>query len=63
MAPTMTLDIADDAAVGVTDDDFELDLRVMEATTPIVVMMCDTSDGCGTTCSTSACSSNSNDPF
>jgi FxLD family lantipeptide len=27
-----------------------------------VTMMCSTSDGCGSTCSTSACSSRSNDP-
>lgn len=47
----------------VDDEDFELDLRVVEATTPLVIMMCDTSDGCGSTCGTSACSTSSNDPF
>jgi FxLD family lantipeptide len=26
-------------------------------------MMCDTSDNCGSTCSTSACNTSSNDPF
>ena len=46
----------------VDDSEFELDLRVVESTTRIVTMMCDTSDGCGSTCSTSACSSQSNDP-
>jgi FxLD family lantipeptide len=29
----------------VTDDDFELDMRVVEATTPLTVMMCGTNDG------------------
>ena len=37
------------------------DLRVVEAT-GLVMMTCDTSDGCGSTCSTSACSTDSNDP-
>jgi FxLD family lantipeptide len=49
-------------AEAVTDDDFELDMRVVEATTPLVIMMCSTSDGCGSTCSTSACSTSSYDP-
>jgi FxLD family lantipeptide len=66
MPPTLTLDAADvDSLRGdtsVSDDEFELDMTVVEATTPIVVMMCDTSDGCGNTCSTSACSTSSNDP-
>lgn len=52
---------APDAAVD--DAEFELDMRVVESTTKLVIMMCDTSDGCGSTCSTSACSTGSNDPF
>jgi len=52
-----------DAAVPVDDDEFTLDMRVIESTTPLVVMMCDTSDGCGSTCSTTACNTSSNDPF
>lgn len=57
--PTAVLD----APTGpVTDDEFELDMRVVEATTPLVIMMCSTSDGCGSTCSTSACSTSSYDP-
>jgi len=53
-----------DAAVDTVDDaEFELDMRVVESTTKLVIMMCDTSDGCGNTCSTSACSTGSNDPF
>jgi FxLD family lantipeptide len=44
------------------DDEFTLDMRVIEATTDLVVMMCDTSDGCGSTCGGSACSTSSNDP-
>lgn len=47
----------------VDDSEFELDLRVVESTTRVVTMLCDTSDGCGNTCSTSACSSQSNDPL
>ena len=52
---------APDVAV-LSDDDFVLDMRVVESTTPLVIMMCSTSDGCGSTCSTSACSSRSSDP-
>jgi len=57
--PTAVLDAPVEA---VTDDDFELDMRVVEATTPLVIMMCSTSDGCGDTCNTSACSTSSYDP-
>lgn len=67
MSPTQTLDREQlagiDGADGADDADFVLDLRVVEATTPLVTMMCATSDGCGSTCSTSACSTSSNDPF
>jgi FxLD family lantipeptide len=55
--PAESLDLAGD------DAEFELDMRVVESTTKLVIMMCDTSDGCGSTCSTSACSTGSNDPF
>jgi FxLD family lantipeptide len=44
------------------DDDFVLDMRIVEATTPLVTGRCDTSDGCGDTCNTSACSTSSYDP-
>lgn len=47
----------------VDDGEFELDMRVVESTTRLVTMSCDTSDGCGDTCNTSACASGSNDPF
>lgn len=47
----------------VEDAEFELDMRVVESTTRLVIMSCDTSDGCGSTCSTSACSTGSNNPF
>lgn len=50
-------------APSLDDGEFELDLRVVESTAPIVAADCDTSDGCGNTCQTSACSSHSNDPF
>lgn len=53
----------DDASADLlTEEDFQLDMRVVESTTPLVTMMCSTSDGCGSTCSGSACSSRSNDP-
>jgi len=51
------------ASDAVTDDEFTLDMRVIEATTPLITMMCDTSDGCGSTCENSACATGSNDPF
>lgn len=54
--PTETLDTVDDT-------EFDLDMCVVESTTKLVIMMCDTSDGCGDTCNTSACASGSNDPF
>jgi FxLD family lantipeptide len=67
MSPLLAIDHPDSAEsivdVTVDDSEFELDLRVVESTTRIVTMMCDTSDGCGSTCSTSACSSHSNDPL
>jgi len=45
-------------------DEFELDLRVIESIVPGAPMAdCDTSDGCGSTCATTACISNANDPF
>ncbi|MEU6789899.1 FxLD family lanthipeptide [Nonomuraea angiospora] len=64
MAPMLTLDATDVLNLGsvVADEEFELDMRVVEASTPLVIMMCDTSDGCGTSCSTSACTTSSNDP-
>jgi FxLD family lantipeptide len=49
-------------ALGLDDKEFELDMRVVEATTPLATMMCSTNDGCGSTCSGSACSTASNDP-
>jgi FxLD family lantipeptide len=62
MSTALALDAAspDDA---VDDEEFELDMRVVESTTRLVIMMCDTSDGCGNTCSTSACSTESNNPY
>jgi FxLD family lantipeptide len=62
MPPTAIPAAAPDAGV-IGDDEFQLDMRVIESTTPLVVMTCDTSDGCGQTCSTTACSTSSNDPF
>jgi FxLD family lantipeptide len=63
MTPALTADRLKIEDSTVDDAEFELDLRVVESTTRLVIAMCDTSDGCGNTCSTSACSSRSNDPF
>ncbi|GAA4720415.1 FxLD family lantipeptide [Promicromonospora umidemergens] len=64
MTPPLTLDapaLSLDSAL--LDDDFELDLRVIESTTPLVATMCSTSDGCGSSCSNSACTTGKNTPF
>jgi FxLD family lantipeptide len=63
MSATLALDHPESLDLVVDDAEFVLDMRVVESTTPLVIMMCDTSDGCGATCSTSACSTASNDPF
>ncbi len=47
---------------GFDEAEFVLDLRVIEAAYPIAKPRCDTSDGCGSTCSGSACTSKANDP-
>ncbi|MGH3977887.1 MAG: FxLD family lanthipeptide [Pseudonocardiaceae bacterium] len=62
MAPALTVDRTEVEDSAVDDAEFEFDMRVVESTTPLVIMMCNTSDGCGSTCSTSACSTGSNDP-
>ena len=61
MTPAASLTAARPAAAGIADE-FELDLRVVESAAPLAIMMCDTSDNCGTTCSTTACNTSSNDP-
>lgn len=48
---------------GITDADFDLDLRVVESALPSPDTMCSTGDGCGATCKPSACNSVSSDPF
>ncbi|MGH3802382.1 MAG: FxLD family lanthipeptide [Pseudonocardiaceae bacterium] len=62
MVPAMTLNAPKVEDSAVDDAEFAFDMRVVEATTPLVIKMCDTSDGCGSTCSTSACSTGSYDP-
>ncbi|MBF8186304.1 FxLD family lanthipeptide [Nonomuraea sp. K274] len=54
MSP-LTLDATDVPADVVAEEEFELDMRAVEATTPLAIMMCATGDGFFTTCSTSAC--------
>ncbi|CAL9577309.1 FxLD family lanthipeptide [Actinosynnema sp. NPDC050436] len=63
MSPLLTADRPELEDSAVDDAEFELDMRVVESTTQLVIMMCDTSDGCGNTCGTSACSTGSNDPY
>jgi FxLD family lantipeptide len=47
----------------IDDSEFEFDMRVVESMSKIATMSCDTSDGCGSTCNTSACTTFSNDPY
>ena len=65
MVTPLTLDATEVLDLGplAAEEDFELDVRVVEATTPLAAMTCDSSNGCGSTCSTSACSSSSYDPI
>lgn len=63
MSSTLTLDSTESSDSAVDDAEFELDMRVVESTTRLVIMMCDTDDGCGQTCATSACITESNNPF
>lgn len=60
--PSLAIGVPNIEDVVADDEEFELDMRVVEATTPLVTMMCSTDDGCGTTCGTSACNTSSNDP-
>jgi FxLD family lantipeptide len=45
-----------------SDLDFTLDVRPIEAVLPIAELMRSTDDGCGSTCSGSACTSFTDDP-
>jgi FxLD family lantipeptide len=45
----------------IPDGEFDLDMRVIEASFPIPVLACDTSDNCGSSCG-SACATNVADP-
>ncbi|GIE91594.1 FxLD family lanthipeptide [Actinoplanes regularis] len=60
MAPT-TATLAPPTDV-LTDEDFQLDMRIVETTTTLVRGQCNTDDGCGDTCNTSACNTSSYDP-
>ncbi|GAA1772052.1 FxLD family lanthipeptide [Nonomuraea bangladeshensis] len=63
MPPSLTIDAVEvQNPTDVADEEWTLDMRVVEATTPLVIMMCGTDDGCGSTCSGSACNTSSNDP-
>lgn len=58
-ANTTTLSRTEDVD---TSDDFTLDFQVIESAYPLAKLSCDTDDGCGQTCSTSACNSQANNP-
>ncbi len=45
-----------------SSDEFTLDFQVIESAYPLAKLSCDTDDGCGQTCSTSACNSQANNP-
>lgn len=47
---------------GFDDEDFVLDVRVVEALQPVASLLQDTSDGCGSTCQGTACTSFTDDP-
>lgn len=51
-----------DLVDSVHEGEFSLDFQVIEAAYPLAKLSCDTSDGCGQTCSTSACNSQANNP-
>ena len=44
------------------DDLFDLNLKVVQETVPVAQLRCNTNDGCGTTCSGSACTTSAYDP-
>ncbi|GAA4878853.1 FxLD family lanthipeptide [Saccharopolyspora cebuensis] len=49
-------------STGQTGEEFTLNFEVIEAAYPLAKLSCDTDDGCGQTCSTSACNSQANNP-
>jgi len=49
MSPALTVDRPELEDSAVDDTEFELDMRVVESSTRLVITMCDTSDGCGNT--------------
>lgn len=59
MSTTTTLSRPADVEVS---DEFTLDFQVIESAYPLAKLSCDTDDGCGQTCSTSACNSQANNP-
>lgn len=44
-----------------TEEEWDLDMRVIEASYPIPTLACDTSDNCGASCS-SSCATKAADP-
>ncbi|HEX7658473.1 MAG TPA: FxLD family lanthipeptide [Pseudonocardiaceae bacterium] len=63
MSPLLAMSdaLAEDAVID--DAEFDFDLRVTESTARVAGPSCDTDDGCGASCATSACTTFSNDPY
>lgn len=62
----MTTSLNLDPSLDLGPDDgaeFDFDMQVIVSTARMAEVMCSTNDGCGSTCSTSACSTRSNDPL
>ncbi|MFE0683461.1 FxLD family lanthipeptide [Streptomyces sp. NPDC058961] len=58
----MAADIQAANAATSFDSEFALDVRVVEAGLPVKDLLRDTSDGCGSSCSGTACTSFVGDP-
>jgi FxLD family lantipeptide len=69
LAMSLTAALLADPAAGLADpatgfdEGFELDFRLVQSAIPITKLMCDTSDGCGSSCCSSACATSAADPF
>ncbi|MFB4298472.1 FxLD family lanthipeptide [Actinomadura sp. NTSP31] len=61
--PETPVALAEPTAGDRIEDEFDLDVRVVVALHPNGKLMCDTGDGCGSTCQGSACNSYIDDPF
>ena len=58
MAPTNSAALLENTG----SEEFQLDVTVVTAGVPVAALMLSTSDGCGSTCSGTACTSFTSDP-